>query len=451
MPEPDHPGRAVPASGPGSTPEALPPGADVVVVGAGLAGLACARRLLEQDVDVLVLEAADAPGGRVRSTRIDGFRVDRGFQLLNPAYPEARRVLDLPRLRLQPLPAALVVARSTGRRPLADPLRTSPTRWSAAVPGTVGLLAGRGGVREAVAFAGWVRHAATADPANLLAEPDERWGAALDRRGITGRLRHDVAEAFLAGVLAERSGESSRRFVELLIRSFVRGRPSLPWDGMQAIPDQLAEGLGGRLRLGVRVSGATGSRVTGSHGTVGARAVVVAADPLTAADLTGLPTPRMRGLTTFWHVADTPPSSSGALHVDADRRGPVANSVVVSNSAPGYSPDRRALIATTVLGAAGDGATESAVRRQLELVYGTPTTDWQLLATHAIPHALTAMDPPLDPRRPVELGEGRFVAGDHRDTASIQGALVSGRRAADAVLRHLGVAVPHRVASARAR
>src|SRR3954466_1298194 len=89
---------------------------EVVVVGAGLAGLACARRLAASGVAVTVLEAADGVGGRVRTDVVDGFRCDRGFQLLNPAYPEARRVLDLPALRLPPLPARRVVA-SGPRRP----------------------------------------------------------------------------------------------------------------------------------------------------------------------------------------------------------------------------------------------------------------------------------------------------------------------------------------------
>jgi phytoene dehydrogenase-like protein len=428
----------------------LPATADVVVVGAGLAGLACARRLIQQQVDVVVLEAADAVGGRVRTDRIDGFLLDRGFQLLNPSYPEARRVLDLDALRLQGLPAGLVVTSGTARRLLADPRRTSPTRWPQIASAAL-MLGGvsRTALAEKIAAARWILRAATADPANLLAEPDEPWGAALDRLGITGALRRDALETFLAGTLAEGDGESSRRFVELLVRSFVRGTPSLPHEGMQAIPEQLAAAVPAhRLFLRTRVSAVAGRTVTASAGAIEARAVVVAADPVTAAALTGLPEPRMRGLTTFWHVTASAPTSSGALHVDADRRGPVVNSVVISHAAPSYTPDGRALVASTVLGDHGDTATETAVREQLARMYGARTDGWELLATHAIGRALTAMPPPLNPRQAVTLGDGLFVAGDHRDTASIQGALVSGRRAADAVLGHLGLTVPPRPALA---
>src|SRR3954454_16286304 len=151
---------------------------EVVVVGAGLAGLACARRLAASGVPVTVLEAADAVGGRVRTDVVDGFRCDRGFQLLKPAYPEARRMLDLGALRLRPLPVGVVVATGASRRLLTDPRRTPPTRWPRSFAGTLATLRSP---REVGAFGAGPLHAATASPADLLAAPDEPWGEALDR------------------------------------------------------------------------------------------------------------------------------------------------------------------------------------------------------------------------------------------------------------------------------
>src|SRR5919202_5927417 len=416
--------------------------AEVVVVGAGLAGLACARRLTASGVPVTVLEAADRVGGRVRTDVVDGFRCDRGFQLLNPAYPEVRRVLDLRALRLRPLPAGVVVAIGDRRRLLTDPRRTPPSDLPRAAAGALATLRSPG---EVAAFARWALRAVRAHPADLLAAPDEPWGPALDRLGIGSELRHAVLEPFLAGVIGERDGSTSRRYVDLLMRSFTRGRPSVPWEGVQAVPDQLAGMLpAGAVRTGVRIASVSPGRVRTPDADLAARAVVVATDPARAHDLLGLPVPATRGLTTFWHVAPEPPTRAPQLHLDGDARGPVVNSVVLSASAPGYSPDHRSLVATTVLGDAGNAGTEAAVRTQLRYVYGADTRRCELLLTHALPQALTAMPPPLDVRRPVALGDGLFVAGDHRDSASSQGALVSGRRAADAVLEFLGLPVPPR-------
>jgi glycine/D-amino acid oxidase-like deaminating enzyme len=409
--------------------------AEVVVVGAGLAGLACAQRLTRRGVDVMVLEAADAVGGRVRTENISGFLCDRGFQLLNPAYPEVQRVLDVPALRLQPLPAALVVATGNGRRTLADPRRA--VTMLPKVAGSL-LRGGVGSVREQAAFGRWALRTTRRRPETLLAEPDIGWGQALTEQGVDGDLRQRVIEPFLAGVLGERDGSTSHRFIQLLVRSFVRGNPSVPWRGMQAVPDQLRVGLDA-VHLGVRVESVQPGTVRTEAGEITARCVVVATDPTTATRMLGLPAVQMRPLTTFWHVSPEAPTRSGALHVDGDRRGPVVNSIVISNRAKSYSPDDRSLIATTVLGAAGDQSSERAVLAQLEQIYGQSTRWWELIRRHVLPQALTATPVPLEPQRPVALADGLVVAGDHRDTASTQGALVSGRRAADAVLADLGL------------
>jgi phytoene dehydrogenase-like protein len=410
------------------------PDADVVIVGAGLAGLSAALDLSRLGRQVLLLEAADRPGGRVVTDTVDGFRLDRGFQLLNPAYPRLRRlagagVLAADRLELRQFTAGVRVALDGRHQVLADP-RRSPRD----LPST---LRGLGSPIEQARFAGWALRCLLRRPAALLAEPDEPYGRRLDRVGVRGPLRTGVLEPFLAGVLGEDQAESSARFVALLIRTFARGTPGVPARGMQVLPELLAAALpAGVLRLGVRVEAVTGPTARSSAGPLTGRAVLVATDPATAATLTGLPRPELRSLTTFWFSAERSPYSRAILHLDGLRRGPLANAAVLSDAAPAYSPDGRALIAASMVGLPGTGA-EQQVRRQLELMYGTSTTGWQLLRVDALGDALPAMRAPLDVRQPVRLTDMLFVAGDHRDTASQQGALASGARAAAAIHRQL--------------
>ncbi len=412
--------------------------APVIVVGAGLAGLACAQRLHRAGVEVVVLEASDGVGGRVRTDVVDGYRCDRGFQLLNPAYPvlphlladrEEAGTLDV--LDLRAFQAGAVVAHGRTRSVLADP-RREPGLVVASLAAPVGTFA------EKVRFAAFA--ASTLLPVRRqLAGADRTWAEELDAFGLTGRLRAGVVDPFLAGVLAESDGSSSAHLVRLLVRSFVLGSPSLPSLGMARLPEVVAATLpAGTVRLGVPVHAVTPSSVRTDDGELRARAVVVATDPATAGRLTGVDAPPMKALTTFWHTTDEPPTTRRLLHLDADRRGPLVNTAVMTSVAPSYAPAGRSLVATTVLGADGSAAAERAAREQAGLVYGVGTSSWELVTTHVVAAALPAQPPPLHPRRAVALvggpGDGLFVAGDHRDTASIQGAAVSGRRAADAVL-----------------
>ncbi len=399
---------------------------DVIVVGAGLAGLTCAEALSRRGLDVVLLEASDAVGGRIRTDRVDGMQLDRGFQLLNPAYPVLSHVVDLDALDLRAFGAGVVVAAGGSRAILADP-RRSPLDVGAAFSSETGSLL------EKVRFAAYIARTALGSSAGIKQRPDLPYGEALAAAGVDGRLKRSVLEPFLAGVLAEDVQESSRVFVDLLLRTFARGTPSLPARGMQALPEQLASRLpAGVLLTEQRVTAVTGAQARTELGDLAGRAVVVATDPATAASLTGRPAPTMRALTTFYHRAEASPAARPLLHVDGDRDGPVVNTAVVSDVAPTYCEDG-ALVASTVLGSRDDAATRAAVEGQLGQIYGVDVSSWELAATYPIPGALPAMLAPLDLRQPVDLGDGLFVAGDHRDTASIQGAIVSGRRAARAV------------------
>jgi glycine/D-amino acid oxidase-like deaminating enzyme len=408
-------------------------GAPVVVVGAGLAGLACAVRLHRSGVPVLVLEASDAVGGRVRTDVVDGFRCDRGFQLLNPAYPEVPRVLDVAGLDLRSFGAGVVVA-SGGRRHLLG----DPRRLPAAVPGD--LLAG-GSLRSKLGFLAWALPA-LGPMDRLLGRQDRALRDSLDAAGVSGTFRTGVVDGFLAGVLADDSGETSTAFARLLVRSFARGRPGVPARGMGEMPRQLAAALpAGTVRLGTPVTSVDPDGVrTADGGRQEAALVVVATDPTTAGSLAGVRVPPLRGLTTFWHTtpAGAPsPATVPLLHLDGDRRGPVVNTAVMTDIAPELAPPGRTLVASTVLGTDGGAQQERTVLGQLAHIYGVPTDGWSTIVVHRVPEALPAQLPPLVRRRPVTLGNGLLVAGDHRDTASIQGALVSGRRAADAALARL--------------
>lgn len=404
---------------------------DVVVVGAGLAGLVAAGRLEQAGYEVVVLEAADGPGGRVRTDRRDGLLLDRGFQLLNPAYPEVGRALDRAALDLHAFAPGVAVRAGASLSILADPVR-DPAKILA-------TLRASGSVRRKAAVARWFAEAGALPSTRLRSRTDQPLAVDLRRRGLAGSSDpiDGAVHAFLSGVLADDELSTSSRMATFLVRSFVRGTPALPAAGMQAIAEQLARRLRtDTLRLHTEVRSLAGTAVDTLAGRFAGAAVVVATDPAEAGRLLGRPAPDLRALTTYYHLAGEAPEEPTFLHVDSSSGGPVVNTAAVSAVAPSYAPAGNTLIASTVLGVHGDEL-EQAVRGHAARTLGLSPSGWQYVAVYPLPHALPAHQVGQPLRQSVVAGDGVFVAGDHRDTPSIQGALVSGRRAAEAVVSYL--------------
>ncbi|MFD8737162.1 NAD(P)/FAD-dependent oxidoreductase [Streptomyces sp. NPDC059618] len=432
---------------------------DVVVVGAGVAGLAAARHLTGAGLRTAVLEAAPHVGGRMTTEKVDGFRLDRLGRLLSTSYPELRLTPGLGGLVLRPFTpgvllhsdghrhhtgtpgtprsarGALTTARalaSAPRLPLPRPARGTPR------PGPLGSPLDQSRLGAALA------RLASTPPERLLARPDVTAAASLTARGLPARTVDAFLRPLLAALLCDPELLTSSRCADLALHSFATGRLCLPEGGADALPELLAAALPpGTVHTGVEVTAVSTTRVTTKdHGELRCRAILLATGARAAAGfLPGLHVPAFHPVTVLHHTTDEPPLTDPALILDADRGGPVAHTAVVSQVDPTRAPAGRALISSTVLGTPPAAAhLDATVRAQLARLYGTSTNRWELLAVHHEPEAVPAMPPPHDPRRPVRLLAGLYVCGDHRDTNSVQGALHSARRAAHALLTDLEVA-----------
>jgi phytoene dehydrogenase-like protein len=406
---------------------------DVVVVGAGLAGLTAADRLTRAGLEVVVVESSDGVGGRVRTDRVDGFLLDRGFQVLNTGYPAARRILDLDALDLQKFSRAVLLHIEGRRVRIGD-----PRRELLALPRAI--AAPIGGLRSKAALAAYAGASVGLPAGRVKGRRDlpaiEHWA----RHGLRGPVVDRLLRPFFSGVLLEEELTTSSRFVDLMLRMFARGSSVVPADGMQQIAEQLASRLpAGSIHLQLPALRVAAREVVTDAGAVAARAVVVAADVDSANELVGggLERPQWKGVTTIYHAAAVSPLDQPTLLLDTDDS-PINNTVVVTAAAPSYSPDHRALVATSLVHGARQRWDEPAVRSRLAVLYDVPTAEWEHVSTYDVARALPAMPAPHNFRKPVRHGDV-FVCGDHRDTSSIQGALVSGERTAVAVLNDLGV------------
>lgn len=405
---------------------------NVIVVGAGLAGLTCALDLARAGVRVRVLEASDGVGGRMRSDLRDGFVLDRGFQVFNTAYPQVKRRVNLRDLRLRPFtPGVLTHMPDGGRVRFGDPTRR---------PGdATALLTGRRVPVRGLAGLGALTAVDTLAPVRALRTlPERTTRRELARWGVGDALVDAFMRPFLAGVFLEDDLETSSRMFHLTWRSMIRGTLTLPSNGIGAVPEQLAAGLPeGCLELGARVSAVSGAGVVLADGSAHeATGVVVATDTACASALVpALGEPRAtRTVTTHYHATPTSPLREPTLLVDSRRR--FLNTCVLTEVAPGYAVDGRALVSTSVL---GDDTPEgrSALASVLSEVYGTDATRWQAVAAVTVPGALPAMPPPWPLSRTTRVEDGVYVCGDHRATGSVQGAMASGTRAARELLADL--------------
>lgn len=388
--------------------------ADVIIVGAGLAGLACARYLASRQVDCLIVEASDGVGGRVRTDLIEGFQLDRGFQVLLTAYPEAKAVLDYEALKLHSFTPGALVQFEGGRYLLSDPWR-EPTHAIEAIFSPIGTLADKLRVAR-------MRYQAMGNRKT----PETTTLEYLQRQGFSPSFISKFFQPFFGGIFLESQLCTSSQMAQFVFRMMASGDTALPANGMGAISKQLASGLPLKLNSRVKAINPT-SIVLDSGEQLQARAIVLAADGPEAARLAGLPPPDSRSVSCLYFAADRAPIEEPILLLNGDRKGPVNNLCVPSAVASTYAPAGAALVSATVLGLNPD---ESAVREQLTSWFGNDVRTWRHLKTYQIAHAQP--EPGM-----LTFPAGLHVCGDHCETASIQGALVSGRRAAESVMRTL--------------
>lgn len=410
----------------------VPDRAAVLVVGAGLSGLACARILNEQGVDVHVLEASDGIGGRVRTDAVDGFLLDRGFQVLLTAYQEVRDQVGLERLDLRVFDPGSLVWTGTSMERLGDPWRDPSSALAS-------LRAGVGTLGDKMKVGALRRRVLSLTPEACFQGEDRSTRRELEAWGFSPGFIDRFFTPFLGGVFLERELETSARLFRYYFRCFSAGEAALPAGGMQRLPGLLAEGLAGRITLGAPVISVEPGGVTLEGGArVAAGRVVLATDGTAAAGLLGGRPPAFKGTVTAYFAAVEAPTRHPLLVLDGEGTGPVNHVAVLSNVAPEYAPPGRHLV--SVSGVGGAAADPEAFRRgaqpQLRRWFGPGVDAWDHLRTYAVPRALPVHPPgSVDGTgEPREREDGLLVTGDHTAFGAIQGALLAGRRTAERIL-----------------
>ena len=385
----------------------------VVIVGAGLAGLSAAHTLIEAGVDVRVLEASTSVGGRVQTDEINGYRFDRGFQLINARYPELETLDIVGKLDFKFAPRAVDIALDGSVVRLGDPRKFF---FSA-------LRSQSGSIKEKVLFLKYLLSTSTHGD-NVESE--------LLAAGCNN-LYTRVLKPFLTGVFLTQPARVDSVSGREIIKGFISGAPGLPARGAGELSRVLAAEIGG-VETGVQVDAITGLDLTTSKGVIAARAIIVATDQTTAAQLLEIEeVGESVSCTTWFHSTSETVECDSTLRVDGLARGPIVNSIAISKLLPLSAPSDRTLFSSTSLG----HASESEIRRHLSLMWGVDTAGWELVAKYDIKGALPLFPPGYARAQSLQVRGGVWRAGDYLSAASQNGALASGRLAALELLNSL--------------
>ncbi len=401
---------------------------DVIVVGGGLAGLNCARTLHRAGLKPLILEASDRVGGRVRTDLKEGFRLDRGFQVLLEAYPEAQAALDYDALELRRFyPGAMMRVPRAFKR-VSDPWRKPLQALSDLASGNIGLADCRAILRLR-------REALRGSVQDLFAKPEQTTLQRLQRAGVSPAFLDAFFRPFFGGVFLDCNLDTSSRMFEFVFRMMALGAISVPAKGMEEIPRQIAKDLPiESIRCGARVVSIDRDSVTlATTEEIRGRSIVLAVEGPQAALLAPeLDAGSWRYTVCHYFVAPQAPCPEPILFLN-NRGDLINNLVVLTNVAPTYGSGKGALISVSSMRTRASDSRLVAAR--LFEWFGQPSARWRPLARYQIAEALPRREPPWPDPRPSRLRPGLYACGDHLETPSINGALGSGRKAAEAVIK----------------
>lgn len=413
---------------------------DVIIIGAGISGLTAAIHLEEQGYSPLIIEGTSRVGGRVKTDVIDGFRMDRGFQVLLPSYPEVKKNLDIEALDLKYFsPGAKILMPGGSIETISDPLR----EWTTLLTTVFSRV---GNIHDKIAILKLKRYLDRQSIDEIFVQKEITTQKFLQKFGFSDEMIGLFFQPFFAGIFLESKMTTSANMFQFIFKMFGEVSAAIPARGMGEIPVQLKSKLEQTtFHFNERVTHIEGQKVyTNKHETYEAKAILI------ATEATGLIRQYMSDLNTNYNSTSCIYFSAPATEVknmkryiaiNAQKTRLINNVAVMSNVSTDYAPAGKALVSCGTVGLAPESNDEFIphIKTELKQYLGVGIQHWQHLKTYHIPYALpTQLSVKQDiSEEKLKIRNGLFVAGDHLLNSSLNAAMRSGRKAAQVIGQHL--------------
>ncbi|MBC6112968.1 NAD(P)/FAD-dependent oxidoreductase [Pedobacter fastidiosus] len=408
---------------------------DVVIIGAGIAGLTAGKILKSAGKTIKIIEASDGVGGRVRTDHINGFLLDRGFQVLLTAYPETQKILDYKRLNLKVFKPGAIVLTENNIDILADPFR-EPSLLLKTLFSPIGNFTDK---FKMLALK-LKLHGLSID--KIFSKPETETFNYLNEFGFTTKIIEQFFRPFFSGIFLESDLRTSSRMFEFLFKMFSEGDTAVPENGMGMISDQLAESIAkDEFILNERIVSIQGHTVIGASGKVyHGKKILIATDalhvPWEFRDKVNI---KGKQCLTYYYKGAKSEKNNDRIILNSAKNHLTNNIAFMDRISSSYAPNNQSLIAVTLKPSEADVFNRNAdIKKELKQWY-PETENWELIKTYSIPYALPENRSVINDlnKSKIKLAENCFICGDHLLNGSINAAIKSGRLAAEAILNNL--------------
>lgn len=413
--------------------------ADIIIIGAGLAGLSAAIHLQQRGKHVLILEATDRPGGRIKTDVVDGYLLDRGFQVLLTAYPETREMLDYDALQLRSFLPGAMVMNEKGMFEMVDPARVPTAAFKT-------LFSDVGSLKDKFRMLGLKNQLKRKSLEEIFRQTEISTLAVIQEYGFSEKILRNFFQPFMAGIFLENALTTSRREFDFVFKMFSSGDISVPERGMEMIPKQLAGKLKeGTILCNKRVKSIQDQRVITAEGEVFTAPILLLATEPNDLISSYLPSyqrkRKYQSTTCVYLTAEHAPVTKPMIVLNAKGSRLVNNLCVMNEVSAAYAPTGKNLLSVSINGYVDtpDEALTLQIKKELSQWFGRQTEAWVHLKTYRIDYALPNQDTVRHEVNPetLKLREGLYAAGDYWLNGSINAAMRSGRMAAGVIAGEL--------------